>query len=434
MSKASISFFPNCAKKQTKNKKTPVYIRVILHGQKAEARLNLDLSEKENSSWNPIYRRVDIPNCPANNHISTIESEFTKFLAANDHKLTEFNAKQIRDIILSKKQPLQKPITVIDYCNNYYEKAISYNSNLSDGTKKNYRKAIKHFLLYSNQEKIAGLTPNSINYTHAEHFKSYLLNSKDGKVGMSEVSALGIIKKFRTIFEKAFEENLVQRNYFKLIKLKNKSPRKPRLTITQLKDIYELPEAKSRVENLCKDLLIFSSITGLAYCDVINLSKSSLQSNRADNEIKLVKARTKTEVQIEQFLPTLAQKLINKYESSMLANFQDRFFPYVDNSTYNKTLKLIAAKARISLNLTTHTGRHTFRQLLPEAQVEDSAVISRMMGKVGSDKIDNVYYEITESRLIDAKRKFDLFLNENLKTDFTIKNTSNFDKNRNRNT
>ena len=206
------------------------------------------------------------------------------------------------------------------------------------------------------------------------------------------------------------------------------------MTITQLKDIYELPEAKSRVENLCKDLLIFSSITGLAYCDVINLSKSSLQSNRADNEIKLVKARTKTEVQIEQFLPTLAQKLINKYESSMLANFQDRFFPYVDNSTYNKTLKLIAAKARISLNLTTHTGRHTFRQLLPEAQVEDSAVISRMMGKVGSDKIDNVYYEITESRLIDAKRKFDLFLNENLKTDFTIKNTSNFDKNRNRNT
>ncbi len=89
-------------------------------------------------------------------------------------------------------------------------------------------------------------------------------------------------------------------------------------------------------------------------------------------------------------------------------------FPNIDNSTYNKTLKLIGLKSGINFNVTTHTGRHAFRQLLPEAGVQDAGVISRMMGKVGEDKIDSVYYEIIESRLLDAKQKFELYLSKNL--------------------
>jgi len=51
---------------------------------------------------------------------------------------------------------------------------------------------------------------------------------------MTEPSALGNIKKFRTIFDQATEEGLLIKNPFKRLKLSNRSPRKPRYSIEQL--------------------------------------------------------------------------------------------------------------------------------------------------------------------------------------------------------
>ena len=70
--------------------------------------------------------------------------------------------------------------------------------------------------------------------------------------------------------------------------------------------------------------------------------------------------------------------------------------------------------ANVSVKLSTHIARHTFRQLLGEADIYEMGVIKRMMGHSKNREIDGTYYTVTEARLMESKRKFDLYLNKTL--------------------
>jgi site-specific recombinase XerD len=419
MSKLSITFFPNTAKRAERSETTPVYVRLVHKNKKAESRLNLELTDWEVKNWHSGFMRVDSPNCIANDFLNSIDIEFKKFVSVNALEISNMSVQEIRDTVLKKDQGKNQS-GILNYVEQYYEKSISSKAGLSTGTKINYRKAITHLANYLQQEKLANLSFKDFEHKHAEGFKNYLLSEKPipgkrnmTKPGMTEPSALGNIKKFKTIFDQAFEEGLITRNYFKRLKLSNRSPRKPRCTIDQLKSLYKLQDNLTIHEELCRDLIVFSSLTGLAFLDTVKLPKIYLEI-RSTGEVKLVRPRTKTGEQVEQFLPSFAMVIINKYRQHPQVQNSQFVFPYVDNSDYNKTLKYLALRAGIGFKVTTHTARHTFRQLLPEAGVQDAAVISRMMGKVGSDKIDSVYYEITEARLREAKERFELYLKNNL--------------------
>jgi site-specific recombinase XerD len=419
MSNVTFSFFPCVSKRGSKNKSTPVYLRVLFKRKKAECRLNLELSDSELKHWHPVFMRVELPNCLANDYLNNIDFAFKKYISVHSLDLPSMTANQIRDAVLNRDEGKEVQ-SIAKYVEQYYEKSIANRAGLSIGTKKNYKKAITHLIFFLRMEKMPNLKFKEFEHKHAEAFKSYLLCEKPvpGKLnltkpGMTEPSALGNIKKFRTIFDQAIEEGLIVKNPFKKLKLSNRSPRKPRCTMEQIKSLYKLNDNLTPHEELCRDLIVFSSFTGLAFLDTVKLSKSYLEV-RPNGEVKLVRPRTKTGEQVEQFLTSFALAIINKYSTHPLVKDSPFVFPFVDNSDYNKTLKYLALKAGIGFKVTTHTARHTFRQLLPEAGVQDAAVISRMMGKVGIDKIDNVYYEITETRLKEAKEQFELYLNYNL--------------------
>jgi hypothetical protein len=63
MSNVTFSFFPSLSKGGNKNTTTPVYLRVLFKRNKAECRLNLELSELELKHWHPVFMRVELPNC-----------------------------------------------------------------------------------------------------------------------------------------------------------------------------------------------------------------------------------------------------------------------------------------------------------------------------------------------------------------------------------
>jgi hypothetical protein len=52
--------------------------------------------------------------------------------------------------------------------------------------------------------------------------------------------------------------------------------------------------------------------------------------------------------------------------------------------------------------------------LIGEAGIEDYSVIKRMMGQTQKGDMDEIYYSVTESRLLEAKKKFETYLIKNL--------------------
>jgi integrase len=131
-------------------------------------------------------------------------------------------------------------------------------------------------------------------------------------------------------------------------------------------------------------------------------------------EIKLKTDRTKTGVQTELFLVKQAIDIVERYKNCAEQESRSTILPYRSNKEVNLQLKYLADLSGITMKLSHHIARHTYRQFLGEAEIEDMAVIKKMMGQTRSNDIDDIYYLVTDNKLLLAKQKFQKFLNENL--------------------
>ena len=411
MKKATITFFPNELKQNQKTKKTPIYIRVIYDRQKSESRLNCEIPHEQLILWNPITMRLNLKANGINQFLSSLENKFEKLKITNDYNLDMFTAHTIKSYLLGEGSK-QKPL-LVDYVRNYFSKSVQHNSQFVDGTKRNYTKSINHLCKFL---ELTGRSKMFLRDLKAEtifEFKDYLLKDSPERKGMTEVSASSIFKKLKPIIERASQEGHIERNPFKGVKLKSKSPRRERLTILQVKAIHDLKLDPSSALNLYRDYFLFSVFTGLAYKDLVGLRKAELM-DIGNNNICIERGRAKTDVFTQVVLVQQAKAIIDKYSGHHETMISGKVLPTRTDKEYNLQLKVIAEKSDIYFRLTTHIARHTFRQLISEAGIEDYAIIKRMMGQSRNGDVDEVYYSVTHSKLIEAKERFQIFLNKYL--------------------
>jgi integrase len=411
--KASISYYPNTAKKSKKTGKIPLYSRICLQGTKAEERINIELTESDLLKWDPMTMRLIDRSSTSNFILNNLDNRFHEFIILNTSTLSRFSARSIMDHIMGKQ--IVEQTTVWEFANLIFESSIKNNQSLSPGTVRNYRKALNHLLAFLQYRKSEILLVTQLNHDFASEFKDYLLSAteKYSKKAMSEVSAAYIIKKFRTIFDRAVDKDLLKKNPFKSIKLKTKSPRRERLNIDQVRALYQLDCTNLPIQKVYRDIFLFCVFTGLANIDAQQLKHQHLLK-KEDGNIKLSLKRTKTNVFTESFLVSSARTVVHHYQSLPETKISGFVLPHRSNKELNVQLKILASLCNIPFKLTSHIARHTFRQLLAESGIEDLGVIKRMMGQSRGDEIDDIYYSITESRLLEAKNKFENFLNKNL--------------------
>ncbi|OFY83701.1 MAG: hypothetical protein A3F72_12880 [Bacteroidetes bacterium RIFCSPLOWO2_12_FULL_35_15] len=417
MAKVSIKFFPN-AEKKTKHGTIPVYCRIVFQQKKAEYRLNAEVAEKDLITWNERIMRFDLPQFRVNDTIDDINITFKKFIALNETNLHLFDAKKIMYTLFKKSDQRDSNPLWKDYCQNYFDSSISSKTSLTKGTKKNYRKAINHmhaFLKSIGKEK---MRTNELDMKFAKDFTNYLLNEKiciddsgkrQLKKGMSEPSALSQVKKFRTILESAIDEDFHSRNFFKKIKLSNTTPEGETLTPFQVKLLYHGNGKLTSNLILYKDIFLWSVFTGLAYHDAANLKRDKI-SHQENNEFRLTEKRGKTNQVYDQFLTSPALQIIEKYKDHPDVAIEGGVIPKRSNSKINLHLKIIAERLNLPVNLTTHVGRRTFRQLIGEAGIETDSIIKKLMGHSNHKNMDSRYYKVNETPLLEAKRKFELYL------------------------
>lgn len=409
--KASLSYYPNRAKKSKKTGTIPLYSRICLHGSKAEERLPIELTETDLAKWDQAGMRFIDRLSPPNLILNSLDNKFHEFITQNSNVLHRYNARSIMDSIIAKKQ--EESITILHFATSIFEASIKNNQTLTPGTVRNYRKALNHltaFLKYRNKES---LLVTQLTIDLVSDFKDYLLSDREkySKKSMTEVSAAYIIKKFRTIFDRAVDKEIIKRNPFKAIKLKTRSPRRERLSIDQVKALYNLNCSNLPIQKLYRDLFLFSVFTGLANIDARGLRSHHLQK-KEDGNLKLSVKRLKTHVFTESFLVSYAQDILREYEAFPESKITGLVLPLRSNKELNVQIKMLASLCNIPIKLTSHIARHTFRQLLAEAGIEDMGVIKRMMGQSRRDEIDDIYYSITESRLLEAKNKFENYLSK----------------------
>ncbi|MDB4606333.1 site-specific integrase [Crocinitomicaceae bacterium] len=410
MGRVTITFYPSDRKQSKTTEQIPIYLRIRKERLKTEARTDWSLSPNERAIWNKTMQRVDLKNCLANDYLNKIEEKFNALRIFKSDEFDDYDLQTIKNLILGKKPNRKKIPTIIEFMESYYDINIESSTRIKIGTKKNYLKAIKHMRSFIEFKRIHNKQVSAIDYRFANEFSNYLMNDHPEiqKTGMTEVSACGIIKKFRTIFKQALNEELITKNPFTQIKLKYKSPPKQRLTIEQFKSIIHY-EGYSKTQTPYMHMFYFMSLTGAAFLDSQQLTMDNLEES--EKGLKLLYKRNKTGNSSEQYLCSNAIELIKCFNERPDVQTSKFLLPQVSNQQFNRELKIIGAKAGIPFNITTHHGRHTYRALLDEADVVDPTVINKLMGWSNGNSMDSIYRQVTETRLLRTKEQFENFIN-----------------------
>ena len=416
MEKVSIVIYPNVSKKNKKNQLIPLYLRIGVRKQKAEANIRIYLNEKEFTCWNPILMKLDSRENSINRQIAKLESKIEEIRTKHYPNFHKLSALEIKNEVfeINDKQKKNENISVIEYIDKFYKEKILPNGCFVYGTKKNYRKSINHlkkFLFYFN---ICDIKLVSFSKKNALDFKDYLLNDIEGinKLKLRQTSANGIVIKLKVIFKRAVEEEVLLKNPFSSISFNLEYKPKYRLSKDEIKRIAFVNLSNHQNLVIYRDVFLFSIFTGLSYSDTFNLKKDSITEN--NGEFLLTIHRAKTNEPVKQFLITHAIKIINKYKDEPGTTILNTIFPSRSLTKYNLYLKFLATLCSINHNLSNHVARHTCMQNLAEAEVDDIQVRNMIMGWSSKGLMSTNYYHVSENRLLNAKEKLEKYLKDSL--------------------
>ena len=337
--------------------------------------------------------------------ISAIKKNFREIIR-NKSKYKSYSSRSIKEILLDDNP--KTILTLISVIENYFENHIQDQNQFAKGTIRNKQKAINHLKNYLRVEKSLSISIEDFDKIHLQSFIVYLLkgDEKTSFNGMKKISASAIHKELKTIFNGLIDLGTIVNSPFNSTRVKFKKETQPLLTESEFKKILNLDVSISPKLTIYKDIFIFLCYTGLSYIDLLNLNP------RETEGYKLNITRTKTDVFIRQHITEKACEIIDRYKNNFECKLNNSVLPKKSLDKMNLNLKLIGAKAGVSVQLSTKYARRFFRQSLNNAEINERLLVRSMMGHSIASEIDGHYLHITEKMLGDAKTKLDLYFSK----------------------
>lgn len=260
----------------------------------------------------------------------------------------------------------------------YMSKVLS--GEIDNGTLYKYKKSkekVEKFLSSTGRSSdIKSITPSFV-----EDYMSWLsMDMKSSTVNKE-------MKMLKKMFAYAVREGYITANPFHITLKEEKLTYHP-LTEQQINKIWSMEIDNERLSSI-RDMFIFQCYTGLAYCDLVSLTKDDIVDD------VIIKSRKKTEIDSVIPLLPVSKAILEKYEYRL---------PVISNQKYNVLLKALGDLCGIKVNLTSHLGRHSFGTLLLNKGC-DMKTVSRAMGHSNSRITEKVYAEMRNQTVVDNIRK-----------------------------
>ena len=409
--KTSIKIYPNKGKKSSKNGKTPFYLRVVHNSLKSEARLNVsEINDDYLKKWSQetqrfsskISREIESIRL-LNNKFQTFENKLDELL---NSEITITSSSQVRDYILGRGKFCKDETLKSFYplMNNYFEKRIRRDSEISAGTKKNKKKALNHLLNFLKQINSIDIKEKEFDESKADDFLNYLTSSTRTKVGMKKVSAKAIIKELKTIINALIRLKKLSKNPFSNQTIKVTHQIHHTLTEKEFLSIQSL-NCSDKLD-VYRDLFLMMCYTGLSFVDLKDLTNKLLEQG----EITI--QRNKSSVIVRQHFPKQVILLLTKYSEFAECEITKKALPKRSLEKINLNLKLIGAMCNIEHQLTTKYARRFFRSSLNKAGICEPHIVKTLMGHSVHKDIDKHYLYVSDEMLIEAKQKLDLYFDK----------------------
>jgi site-specific recombinase XerD len=351
----------------------PLYARITYLGKRAEISLKRRVHP---TKWDaqtgflkgtgPEARRI---NSDINDTLDEIDKAF-KFLKRTEEFIT---AEKIK-LQYSGEEPDRKMLLeVFDQHNADLAKLVGKDFVKATLTKYNtVRSRVSGFIKDKFQKDDIYL--DQIDFAFVSGFEMYLKT----KCKIEHNTAMRYIKNLKKIINLAINNKWLIHNPFNAFKC---TYRKVNRDVLEWEEIELLASHEFKVKRLdeVRDTFLFCCFTGYAFVDVEKLTPQNIVSGK-DKVLWIKTTRTKTEIEANVPLIPNAIEILNKYESHLCREVENRLLPVKSNQKMNAYLKEIADLAGIDKNLTTHIARHTFATTVTLDNDVPLESVSKMLG------------------------------------------------------
>jgi integrase len=181
--------------------------------------------------------------------------------------------------------------------------------------------------------------------------------------------------RLRTFIKAAVRQDFLPANddpYIKFRPSRGQEPKREYLNAEELSKIESLPLEDDALRRVC-DMFLLCCYTGLRFGDAIRLNVSNIEQTNKGLVLRTIAEKTSKPLRLPLYLlfqdddggGSRPERILKRYLTQLapLASCAGveriRFFPY-SNQYVNRTLKQIAALAKINKNVSTHVARRTF--------------------------------------------------------------------------
>lgn len=275
----------------------------------------------------------------------------------------------------------------------YFNQIVNKKSEVH-GTYGNWFSTLKHLKAFCKGKDIQ---ISKIDDLFLEDFKNYLLNEKisNRRTKLSQNTALSYFNKVRTALKDAHRNKIITDNPITRVKsIKEEETNRQYLTFEEL----QLLVKTDCDYPILKDAFLFSTMTGLRFSDIKNLTWKNISHDSKNGWIlKFTQQKTKGVENLpinEQAIKILGDK----------CNDEDKIFNDLSYSAYhNKKLHKWVEDAGIEKHITFHSARHSFATLQLTMNT-DIYTVSKLLGHKNL-KTTEIYAKVIDRKKIDAVAK-----------------------------
>jgi site-specific recombinase XerD len=369
----SILFFIRKAR-VLRNSEVPIYVRITVDGQRAEATINRSIDPEMWNTAKGCGKPLNDNLKGLNHYLEQQRHRVYQIQQELEDKNKVVTASTLRDALVGKG--VEEPKTILQiYKEHNARLKLMIGKGFSALTHLRHETSMKHvgdFIQHKYHKPDFYL--RDVNKSFINDYEAYLRTERN----CCNNTTVKYLKNFNKIIRIAIDNEWLKSNPFKGIKHKLEEVDKPFLTKDELDTVMNKKLTIPRIEHV-RDVFVFCCLTGLAFVYVKSLSDQDLEVGQ-DGNVWIKKQRQKTKQWAHIPLLPMAKRIIEKYRFEPICMVKKTLLPVYSNQKMNGYLKEVGDLCGITKNLTTHCARHTFATTVTLANHISMESVSKMLG------------------------------------------------------
>ena len=392
----SILFYLNTSKKK-KSGKCPLVGRITVDGKSTAFSTGLELLPEQWDSKQGLATGKSKEETDINKQIKQYRADLTGYYKTLLETKSYITAETLKNALL--RNTLHKNTLMQEFAELIEEKRQAVGILITSSTYQKYGQVyrlLKKFL--SEKYELSDIPFEQVDYSFIEAYDYYM------KVNLQYVpkTVTFFMKPMRTIVKRALNKGLLLQNPFFNYRPERPISKRRWLSMDEIEKLLQVRMKKDSA-NFVRDMFLFSTFTGIAHADMVNLRHDNIH-RQEDGSLWITLNRQKTGSVSHIPMLDIPLRIMEKYRNTDFAGRDGKVFKMTTVENMDVQLKKIAKAAGITQRLCYHMSRHSFATSVCLSQGVPIETLSQMMGHQDI-ATTQIYAEITRTKINEDMSK-----------------------------